>query len=81
MSFLPLPPASWTQNNYLKFICSSMYVSILHFFSLLSSISLYGYLDHSLFFSTMDVHEDCFLFVAITNKAALNIHAWTFLWA
>ena len=44
------------------------HASVIHSFYWLSNIPLYGYTT------------DCFLFLAVVNNAAVNIHVYTFVW-
>ena len=52
--------------------------SVLHSFSLLSNVLLYGYTTICL---SVDGHLDCFYFLAIMNNAALSICVQVFVWA
>ena len=56
----------------------SLSFSTVHSFSLLSSISLYDI--PQFVYPLVDRCLGCFQFKAITNKAAMNIHAHVFVW-
>ena len=52
------------------------HVSVLHFWLVLNSISLYGYTT----FIYPDGCVDCFYFLAIINNIAMDIYAQVLLW-
>lgn len=71
--------AFFTQHNCLSKL---LYVSVVHSFLLVSSISWYGCSTVCFNYAPLEVHFDCFRFLDFTNKSSVNIciHVHGFIW-